>query len=1110
MGAPIELELSLRQLRDSSYTLDMRLQTPDSAASTDLALQVPVQLDLPILLELSLDAERYGQRLGAMLFAVALARQAWERACAYADGKQLPLQVSLHLDAQADALHSLRWETLIDPTSGLPMTRSERLIFSRWLSSDDLTPVPIPSTPDLRALIVVAGPTDLSTYGLAPVDVAAEAARASQALAPIPTTLLASGATDPQQRASLSTIAAGLRDEPHILYLVCHGTVAQGRPYLWLERPDGSSDRVAGDALVAQIASLRQRPLLVVLASCRSAGSSHHAQALAAIGPQLARAGIAAVVAMQGDVPMATVERLFPIFFRELRRDGQVDRALAAARAALRDDPYWWLPVLFLRVRNGRLWSSEITALADRAPAPRESGEALAHFLSAALLAYERRLMDLTPRKRPLLTQPYRGLLAFEFQDAPFFYGRESVVRELHTHVIQQRLTVLHARSGAGKSSLLNAGLAPDLFGDSHIPIIVRTGPDPAQALRNVLASFALDRRLPPRWPDLSLPALVSALCRQITRPGQELVLVFDQLEEFFVAHPDRAARERFAADLAACIGDPQLPVHLLLSIRADYFSDLASFSSALPTIFHQQYRLEPMSRAEASAALTRPLTDMPLPCSYAPDLLETLLDDLERTGMELPHLQIIGTQLVAAFDAGATQITAAHYQQLGQAAGMLGSYLRREIEQLGPGTPLARAILLALITSDHTRQALDHLTLRELLAQHADIDALDVVLSALVTARLLRRDERDGMAWYELAHDYLLQEVRSWVTPADLEARRIREELRWALTAWRKRQRMIDPDTLQHIGQRRDLLTGLQVEEVALLLQSAVAHRVAIDTWALVAHRQGIAIWPILRPLLRAPDQRIRAEVIAVLSALGHDALPALCDALADPASLVRVRAIQAIEGLTGDSARQALQRGLRYEVRIPADATGPALYIDHYPVTNRDYARFLADQSQHAPPPAWVDRTSPTGYADHPVVGVSWYDAVAYAAWAGKRLPSAAEWQRAAGGSGRRYPWGETFDSGCCNSREAGIGATTPVGTYSPAGDSPYGVADMAGNIWEWLADPVGANDEYRMLRSGAWRYSATFAEIDYSGFYRRPEQRMDSAGFRLCFSLNSEEER
>ncbi|NTV64120.1 MAG: SUMF1/EgtB/PvdO family nonheme iron enzyme, partial [Oscillochloris sp.] len=554
-------------------------------------------------------------------------------------------------------------------------------------------------------------------------------------------------------------------------------------------------------------------------------------------------------------------------------------------------------------------------------------------------------------------------------------------------------------------------------------------------------------------------------------------------------------------------IDDPQLPVHLLLSIRADYFSDLASFAHALPTIFHQQYRLEPMSRAEASAALTRPLADMPLPCSYAPDLLETLLDDLERTGMELPHLQIIGTQLVAALEVGATQITAAHYQQLGQAAGMLGSYLRREIEQLGPDAPLARAILLALITSDHSRQTLDRVTLRDLLAQHADIDTLDGVLAALVTARLLRRDERDGMAWYELAHDYLVQEVRSWVTPADLEASRIREELRWALTAWRERQRVIDPDTLQHIEQRRDLLTGLRVEEVALLLQSAVAHRVAVDTWALVAHRQGIAIWPILRPLLRAPDQRIRADVIAVLSALGHDALPMLCDALADPAPLVRVRAILAIEALAGGSAQPALQRGLRYEVRIPAGATEPAFSIDRYPVTNRDYARFLADQPQHTPPPTWVDRASPTGYADHPVVGVSWDDAVAYAAWSGKRLPSAAEWQRAAGGPGRRYPWGDEFDPGRCNTREAGIGSTTSVGAYSPAGDSPHGVADMAGNVWEWLSDPAGANDDYRLLRGGAWRYSASFAEIDYTGFYRRPEQQLESVGFRLCFSLNEE---
>jgi sulfatase modifying factor 1 len=141
------------------------------------------------------------------------------------------------------------------------------------------------------------------------------------------------------------------------------------------------------------------------------------------------------------------------------------------------------------------------------------------------------------------------------------------------------------------------------------------------------------------------------------------------------------------------------------------------------------------------------------------------------------------------------------------------------------------------------------------------------------------------------------------------------------------------------------------------------------------------------------------------------------------------------------------------------------PDYFIAKAPVTNAQYAAFV-EATDHRSPGNWLGKQLPKGKEDHPVVSVTWNSAVAYCNWlaqvTGKpyRLPSEAEWEKAARGTdGRIYPWGdEPPNKSRCNfGRKAGN--TTPAGRYSPHGDSPYGCADMAGNVWEWtrsLWDP------------------------------------------------------
>ncbi len=125
----------------------------------------------------------------------------------------------------------------------------------------------------------------------------------------------------------------------------------------------------------------------------------------------------------------------------------------------------------------------------------------------------------------------------------------------------------------------------------------------------------------------------------------------------------------------------------------------------------------------------------------------------------------------------------------------------------------------------------------------------------------------------------------------------------------------------------------------------------------------------------------------------------------------------------------------------------------LDKYEVTNAAYAAFVK-ATGHPAPPDWKNGTYPIGKANYPVGNVSWEDARAYAAWAGKRLPTETEWEFAARGTeGRHYPWGNEFDRWRLNSAEAEVGHTETVGSF-PTGATPEGVFDLAGNVAEWTA--------------------------------------------------------
>lgn len=196
----------------------------------------------------------------------------------------------------------------------------------------------------------------------------------------------------------------------------------------------------------------------------------------------------------------------------------------------------------------------------------------------------------------------------------------------------------------------------------------------------------------------------------------------------------------------------------------------------------------------------------------------------------------------------------------------------------------------------------------------------------------------------------------------------------------------------------------------------------------------------------------------------------------------------------------------------------------MDEHPVTNAEYKQFI-DETGHAAPYVgklwsqkydWIDNTYPEGKANHPVVLVTFEDALAFCQWAGKRLPTEAEWEKAARGTdGRTWPWGNTWDREKCAC--GGMGATTTVECFD-MGKSPFGCLHMAGNVWEWTADwyddqyykvsetqnPPGPDaGQHRVLKGGAWIHGE-FSVRCAMRFHKAPDYCDNYIGFRCAKSV------
>ena len=390
---------------------------------------------------------------------------------------------------------------------------------------------------------------------------------------------------------------------------------------------------------------------------------------------------------------------------------------------------------------------------------------------------------------------PYKGLAPFEDSslDALFFFGRERESEIVSANLLAYRLTVLYGASGVGKSSLLGAGVAHRLRRQGEAVAVFDTWSGDAVTSLVAEVRETLDATVP----DDSADSLAGALGLWTASLGQELYLILDQFDEYFLYHQHE---DDFAHELAEVVTRPGLRINILISIRDDMLARLDRFKALIPNLFSNYLRLDHLDRRAAREAIVRPVerynTLVPPTERVAaePELVEAVLDQTiaarrdsdesaDRNRVEAPYLQLVMQRLWEEERSRGSQILRLEtLDRLGGSAEIVRTHLVEALEALPPDDrDVAAKLFNHLVTPSGTKIAHDVGDL----AQYASLTERDVapVLAALADERIVRPVTAPGgpEARYEIFHDVLAEPVVAWrhTYEAERELERTRVDVR-------------------------------------------------------------------------------------------------------------------------------------------------------------------------------------------------------------------------------------------------------------------------------------------------------------------------------------------
>jgi hypothetical protein len=413
---------------------------------------------------------------------------------------------------------------------------------------------------------------------------------------------------------------------------------------------------------------------------------------------------------------------------------------------------------------------------------------------------------------KELTTTPYKFLASYEIGDREIFYGRDAIIEELAAQVGRHKVILISGASGAGKSSLVNAGLIPRVADNGYTFVAFREYSDPLAQLQ---AYFDIVHSPSPPQSPTKVADGQGSLLQLIRGFGAFPIVIFlDQFERFFVRVADDK-RPAFIAAFSHCLQHSEAKdLCFVLAFRREFLGQLTSeFEEQIPEFLNEAYRINllPLSKTEAREAVLRPLEKTSLRIYYDEDFVDNVLlaGLAEQTGggasIDPPHLQIVCNQLFEAArprlvpPIGSVQINRALYDELGGAQNILNTYLDKVVEDVAQDPEritVVRAILKTMVdtgTNTRTFVAMEGFN-------RALPDVNEAEILKFIEKLLDRRVVEERKPAYSLSHEHMVGKVKEWFDPRELERKRAEETLNRGMMEWKNSGALLNRGQVERI----------------------------------------------------------------------------------------------------------------------------------------------------------------------------------------------------------------------------------------------------------------------------------------------------------------------